>query len=32
EKGISALKFLAKDLHPQVKEAAQISLQRLEQI
>jgi HEAT repeat protein len=32
EKGISALKFLAKDLHPQVKEAAQISLQRLEQV
>ena len=31
EKSISALKFLAKDLHPQVQEAAQISLQRLGQ-
>ena len=31
EKSRSALKFLAKDLHPQVKEAAQISLKRLEQ-
>ena len=30
DKSISALKFLAKDMHPQVKEAAQISLQRLE--
>ena len=31
EKSRSALKFLAKDLHPQVKEAAKISLERLEQ-
>ena len=31
EKSRSALKFLAKDMHPQVKEAAKISLQRLEQ-
>ena len=31
EKSRSALKFLAKDLHPQVKEAAEISLKRLEQ-
>ena len=31
DKGISALKFLAKDHHPQVKSAAQISLSRLEQ-
>ena len=30
EKSRSALRFLAKDLHPQVKEAAEISLQRLE--
>jgi len=30
-KSISALKFLVKDIHPQVKEAAQISLQRLNQ-
>ena len=30
DKSISALKFLAKDLHPQVKEAAEISLRRLE--
>ena len=31
EKSRSALRFLAKDLHPQVKEAAEISLKRLEQ-
>ena len=31
EKSRSALKFLAKDPHPQVKEAAEISLKRLEQ-
>ena len=31
EKSRSALRFLAKDLHPQVKEAAAISLRRLEQ-
>lgn len=31
EKSRSALKFLAKDMHSQVKEAAEISLRRLEQ-
>lgn len=31
EKSISALKFLAKDIHIQVKEAAKLSLQRLNQ-
>ena len=31
EKSRSALRFLAKDMHPQVKEAAKISLERLEQ-
>lgn len=30
EKAISALKFLTKDIHPQVSEAAQISLKHLE--
>ena len=30
DKSISALKFLAKDSHPQVKSAAEISLARLE--
>jgi HEAT repeat protein len=30
-KSVSALKFLAKDIHPQVSEAARISLERLEQ-
>ncbi len=30
EKSLSALKYLAKDVHPQVSEAAMISLQRLE--
>jgi HEAT repeat protein len=30
EKSLSALKFLAKDSHPQVKAAATLSLERLE--
>jgi HEAT repeat protein len=31
EKSISALKFLKKDNHPQVSEAAAVCLQRLEE-